>query len=71
MERAPSPVTNSPTSRTQHSAHRLIGGVIAPGDLAQRLPLGDPLQDGGPLGRRNFEEGNGWVGMRWLGRRRL
>ena len=63
MESAPSPVTNSLRAELQHSAHRLIGGVIAPGDLAQRLPLGDPLQDGGPLGRRNFEEGNGWVSM--------
>lgn len=56
---------------TQHSAHRLIGGVIALGDLAERLPLRDTLQDSGPLCWRNFEERNGWIAMRLIRWRRL
>jgi hypothetical protein len=51
----------------QHAAHRLIGRMIAPGDLAQGLPLGDPLQDYRPLCRRNFEERNQWIAMLLLG----
>lgn len=51
----------------QYPPHGFIGRAVALGDLAQRLPLRDTLQDDGPLCRRNFEEGNRWFGMRWFG----
>lgn len=53
----------------QHPVHRLMRRVIAPGDLAQGLPLRHALQDRGPLGRRDFEEGNRWVHMPLLRQR--
>ena len=60
---APSPVTHSLQSSAQHPPHSLIGGVIAPGDLAQRFPLGDALQHRGPLCWWDFKEGNRWTAM--------
>lgn len=39
------------------------------GDLTERLPLCNPLQHGGPLGRWYFEEGNRWIYMLLLRQR--
>ena len=50
-------------SSTQHLAHGFIGGVLTSGDLAQRLPLGDTLQDDGPFGTGNLEEGDWGIDM--------